>query len=126
MNLAVALFLGYVFHRVGDYLTQNDWMANEKTKRFLPALIHALIYSIPFIFLDLGFWWFGVFVTHFLIDRYRLAVWWIKLVNWNWESTNFGYDEQKPKWMSVWLMINVDNTWHLLINTFCILMAYTQ
>jgi hypothetical protein len=34
---------------MGDYLFQTSWMANEKTKRFLPALIHATIYSLPFL-----------------------------------------------------------------------------
>lgn len=26
-----------LLHMWGDYLTQSDWMANEKTKRFIPA-----------------------------------------------------------------------------------------
>jgi hypothetical protein len=36
-------------HLVGDYLLQSDWMANNKTKRSWPALVHALLYSLCFV-----------------------------------------------------------------------------
>jgi hypothetical protein len=45
MNLELALFLSIVFHLIGDYLTQNDWIANNKTKRNDVAFLHALCYS---------------------------------------------------------------------------------
>ncbi len=61
-------------HLVGDYILQSDWMANEKTKRFLPAAIHALVYSIGFlIFRPSPVAWLVICLSHFLIDRYRLA-----------------------------------------------------
>jgi hypothetical protein len=105
-----------VLHLLGDYIFQNDWMAQNKTKQTLPALIHALVYSLPFLLITSWKAWIVIFITHFLIDRFRLAVYWIKLVNWNWKSTNFGYGEQTPMFMSIWLMIIIDNTFHLLIN----------
>ena len=111
------LIIGLILHFVGDYLLQNDWMAQEKTKQHKAAFIHAFIYSIGFYFLVGFLGWLVIFFTHFLIDRYRLATYWIKLVNWNWQSTNFGFDNNKPLWMSVWLMIIIDNVWHILINT---------
>ena len=40
-----------VAHAVGDYLLQSEWMATEKTKRSLPALVHCLTYVLPFLFL---------------------------------------------------------------------------
>lgn len=118
-----------ILHLIGDYLTQSDWMADNKTKRFLPAAIHATFYSAPF--WVLRFWsikpslaaWLVIFVTHFLIDRYRLAryVAWAK----NWISPvrpdpisecPTGYGPTKPIWLAVWLLIVADNTLHLAIN----------
>ncbi len=117
----MSLALGFVFHLIGDYLTQNDWMANHKTKNSWVALLHAVIYSLPFLYLVPNLYWLIILVSHFFIDRFRLAVYWIKLVNWNWKSTNFGYDESKPQWMSVWLMIIIDNVIHICFNSLAIL-----
>ena len=117
MSIELALFIGLLLHLIGDYLTQNDWMATGKTKAHFPALVHATIYSIPFLLICPSPWWLVIYISHFLIDRYRLAVYWIKLVNWNWSSQNFGFGEEKPAWMAVWLMIIVDNTFHVLINS---------
>lgn len=63
-----------VAHLIGDYVIQSDWMANEKTKKLEVALLHAIVYAIPFVFL-LPSWWGLVFIvlTHAVIDRYRLA-----------------------------------------------------
>lgn len=81
------------------------------------ALAHAGIYSMPFFLLAPSFWWLLIFGTHFFIDRYRLAQHWICLVNWKWDGDNFGFSEDKPKWMSVWLLIIVDNTFHIIFNS---------
>lgn len=62
-----------ILHLVGDYVTQSDWMAQNKTKAHWPAFCHALVYSLPF--LAIGSWLavLVIFVTHFAIDRWRLA-----------------------------------------------------
>lgn len=61
-------------HLVGDYILQSDWMANEKTKRSLAAAVHALTYALPFLFLRPSLAAFAfIVVTHFVIDRWRLA-----------------------------------------------------
>lgn len=70
-----------VAHLVGDYILQSDWMASEKTKKSLAAAVHALVYTLPFLFLT--FSWKALLVicaTHFIIDRWRLAryVCWVK------------------------------------------------
>lgn len=62
-----------ILHLIGDYVTQSDWMANEKTKRFLPAFLHALVYSVPFLLIGTWAAVVVIFGTHFFIDRYRLA-----------------------------------------------------
>ena len=106
-----------LLHLCGDYLLQNDWMAVNKTKRHLPAFIHALIYSLPFLVLHPS-WaaWLVIFVTHFLIDRFRLAKYWVVFVNRVEDPGPFGYDKSKPDYMAFWLLIIVDNAIHLLIN----------
>ncbi len=118
-------YFGLLFHFIGDYLLQNDWLATKKTQSNFVAAIHAFIYGLPFLFVvgNPYIWLFVVVGTHYLIDRYRLAVYWIKLVNWNWRSTNFGYAADKPLWMSVWLMIIIDNTFHVLFNTLAIFLT---
>jgi hypothetical protein len=74
-----------LIHLWGDYITQSDWMAQNKTKAHLPAMVHALVYSLPFVFVGAvhrasfnpKLWdslpLFVIFASHFLIDRYRLA-----------------------------------------------------
>lgn len=106
-----------ILHLCGDYLLQNDWLAQNKTKRHLPALIHALIYSLPFLLLQPS-WaaWLMIFATHFFIDRYRLAKDLIIFINQVKDPGPFGYDKSKPDYMAFWLLIIIDNTCHLAIN----------
>lgn len=61
-------------HIVGDYLLQSDWMAREKTRRSVAAAVHALVYSVPFLFLGPSpLAWLAIAWTHFVIDCWRLA-----------------------------------------------------
>jgi hypothetical protein len=117
-----------ILHLIGDYVTQSDWMAINKTKEDGPAAAHALCYSLPFLLLT-GFSqhglaaWVVILFTHFVIDRYRLAryvVWaknWLGIGNRPWsECTSTGYPPGRPDWLCVWLLIIADNTMHLVIN----------
>lgn len=108
-----------IAHLLGDYVMQSDKMAQLKTKSHKWAFIHALIYSSAFVHLapSLGAW-LVIFGTHFLIDRYRIALYWIRFYN-GIPATNagpFGYDQGKPPYMAFWLMVIIDNTLHLTIN----------
>lgn len=70
-------------HFIGDYLLQSHWMATEKTKRSMAALVHVLTYGLPFLFLRPS--WLALFVivsTHFVIDRWRLARYVVWAKNW--------------------------------------------
>jgi len=132
-----------LLHLWGDYILQSDWMAQNKTKASLPAAIHAVCYSLPFWFLRPTLAaWLVILVTHFFIDRFRLAryVVWVKNFmspkgfvpaqwngqeqksyprrNWDWDSVadSGGYPPNSPAFMWVWLLIIADNTLHLTIN----------
>ena len=104
-------------HLVGDYILQSHWMATEKIKRWWPAFLHGLTYTLPFLFLTTDIWRLAIIAgTHMIIDRYRLAKWVARIKNWMF--TESGYPEETPAWLWVWLMIITDNTIHLLINHF--------
>jgi hypothetical protein len=117
-----------ILHLIGDYLTQSDWMAHNKTKAWWPAYCHAMVYSAPFWLLtglsERGLWaWLVIFSTHLFIDRFRLArylVWaknWLGPGNLPWKDCSAtGYRPDAPAWLAVWLMIIADNTLHLAIN----------
>ena len=113
-----------LLHLFGDYISQTQWMANEKVKKNVAAIIHAVVYSLPFLLLSPSFLAFLVImITHGLIDRYRLARYVIFAKNWitDWslkwsDCKNTGYPDTLPPWLGVWLMIIADNTMHLCIN----------
>jgi hypothetical protein len=133
-------------HLVGDYVLQSHWMATEKLKKSSAAFAHALVYTLCFLPIStspkaLAF----ILVTHFVIDRWRLARFacWLKnfLAPPGWASAPFqtnpprdqpprypawnypweecagtGYPKDVPTWLSVWLLIIADNTFHLICN----------
>jgi Protein of unknown function (DUF3307) len=113
-------------HLVGDYLIQSHWMASEKTKRWWPAIAHALTYGLPYLLVTQSPAALAVIVvTHVVIDHYRLARHVVYAKNllapkayrrpWS-ECTATGYPADVPAWLAVWLMIIADNTMHLVIN----------
>lgn len=129
-------------HLVGDYLLQSQWMANEKTRRWWPAIVHGTLYTVPFAFITQDWRALAVIgITHVVIDHYRIAKWVTWAKNWIapiriWrgdpEGARFGWDSYNPPWsdakrnagaptgtpayISFWVMVIVDNTLHLLIN----------
>lgn len=63
-----------VAHAVGDYILQSHWMATGKTKQSFAAAIHAITYTLPFIFITQSPGALAVICgTHFVVDRFRLA-----------------------------------------------------
>lgn len=43
-------------HLIGDYLIQSHWMATEKTKRWWPAIAHAVTYGLPYLIVTRSPW----------------------------------------------------------------------
>lgn len=114
-------------HAVGDYLLQSDWMAVTKTSKWSAALTHVGVYGLPFLFLTQSIPALALIVlSHLVIDHWRLArhVGWAKNFlaprsGWpkSWEECKgTGYSPDKPPWMSVWLMIIVDQIMHVTLN----------
>jgi Protein of unknown function (DUF3307) len=115
-------------HLVGDYILQTSHMAEQKVRSWAVALLHALVYTLPFTFITLSPWALAVICfTHALIDRYRLAHYVAMAKNiagdpghWRDYVTHSGYAASTPAWMAAWLVIITDNTMHLLTNYFAI------
>lgn len=110
-------------HMVGDYLIQSDWMAQEKLKRWWPAIVHAVTYGLPFLLITQSPAALLVIVgTHAVIDRYRLArhvVWFKNQLapkSFRPPHTATGHGADRPDWLAVWLLIIADNIIHVLIN----------
>jgi len=96
MNAAAVLAWFFALHMLGDYVTQNSWMAGNKLANAGVRFVHVLVYSLPFALLgylvpphsqlgafghsftvqaDLAFVWLflAVFIPHFLIDSKRFC-----------------------------------------------------
>ena len=66
-------------HLVGDYVLQNHVMADRKVRSWGWAGLHAVLYTLPFLFLTRDVWVLGFICgTHLIIDRYRLAGYWVR------------------------------------------------
>lgn len=111
-------------HLVGDYVLQSQPMADRKTTDIRWALIHGIMYTVPFLFLTRDWRALAIIAgTHTLIDRYRLAARWCRFYGTGtratgiWARWNTGAGVVPP-FLSVWLTIIVDNTLHLIINHF--------
>ncbi len=113
-----------ILHLIGDYVTQTDWMAKNKTSSIFIATLHSAIYSLPFLLLSPSILAIAViFGTHVAIDRFRLARFVIFAKNkvtepgllWV-DACKTGFHNDAPPWLATWLLIVVDNTMHLTIN----------
>ncbi len=112
-----------ILHLLGDFVLQNDWMANNKCRRCCATLCHVLVYSIPFLLIGSPAAVAVICVTHFFIDRYRLVRYVIWARNcwspqrqpWS-ECSATGFHQSVPEWLATWLMIIIDGTLHLACN----------
>lgn len=109
-----------LLHAVGDYITQNSWMAlNKKNKGlngFHACYVHCTLYSIPFFFIGSPLAVGAIFLSHFIIDRTHVVEHWVAFYNRGKADVNFGYPPERPLFLTLWLYIIVDNTFHLLCN----------
>lgn len=119
---------GFLAHLVGDYVMQSHWMATEKTKRWIPALAHAATYTLPFLLITHSLWALAIIGgTHAILDRYRLPKYLIWAKNQIGPKThrpalseavaNGGFGANVPAGLATAMLIVVDNTLHIAINT---------
>lgn len=103
--------LQFVLHLVGDYLIQNDWMAQNKKKLTLigelACQIHCITYSLPFLLIGSPLAVLVIYLTHYAIDRSKFVLWFMKVTG--------KQDFAKPP-MAPWGIISVDNTFHIVCN----------
>ena len=118
-------------HLFADYWLQNDWMALNKKKYFWIALVHAIVYTIPFLLLTKSILALSVIcITHAIIDHTDIVCKLNRIKNWDFKEnklvdsicgfptvTSFkdGYSN-RPIFIRVWLIIIQDNILHLIIN----------
>jgi hypothetical protein len=107
-------------HLLGDYILQTGWMAMNKKKKgwagHFACQVHCITYSLPFLLI--GSWQatLAIYVSHFLIDRYRFVE---HLISWRERTShlqNMGFPETLPPFVAVWLYIIIDATLHLACN----------
>jgi len=104
MTLFAWLLVG---HLVGDFLLQNRRMAEGKTTRWAPLLVHATAYTLSVTLLALlagGLSWRGillVFLAHLLLDRRGFVLFW---------ATRVTDSASVP-----WLVIMLDQVWHIVV-----------
>lgn len=101
-----------VGHLAGDYLLQNDWMAQNKKSSSFHCAVHCGIWTICVLgaLAIAGESWplwtaLPLFVTHFAQDRTQVINRYMAAVG----QSKFA---QPP--MSPWSMIVVDNVWHIV------------
>lgn len=129
-----------IAHLLGDYVLQNHVMATRKTSSSFWAAVHVALYLLPFLFLTRNPVALAIIGgTHFLIDRFRIARYWVEfwgvgcvgkaMVTFA-KVTSALADvfsgrtpmEPAPPFLAVWLLILVDNTFHMLINHFALML----
>ena len=136
--------LGYeslLAHLFGDYWLQNDWMACNKKIHLLPAVIHGIVYTLPFLLITQSITALLVIcITHILIDHTDIVGRFNQIKNWKFKQDNIILSEQlsngqqrasiielndgyygRPLFIRIWLIIIQDNALHLLINYLSIL-----
>lgn len=93
-------------HMIGDYLIQNDWMANGKKRYSWICAVHILTYLLPFLFTPLAWWQLAIIgVEHFTQDRTSFVPWIMRVKG----SAVFAQPPCGP-----WSVIVTDNIMHIL------------
>lgn len=121
-------------HLAADYYFQSDWMALNKNKCSIPCLVHCLLYTLPFLLLTQNILALTlIFATHFIQDRWgiiKYLIWYKNRIGPDWSYPSYDkcsvtgyYDDwtnecktARPKFITTWLYIISDNTYHLICN----------
>jgi hypothetical protein len=97
-----AIIMIYVFHFIGDFLLQTQWMSLNKSNDLKALTTHCIVYSIPFL-------WFGLKyaaingVLHFIVDYFTS------------KFTKRTAEDQN--WRLFFIIIGFDQMLHMIILT---------
>ncbi len=101
-----------IAHLIGDFLFQNDWMANGKRESSWICTVHVAAYMVPFLFIGLQWWQLGLIASqHWGQDRTKIVVWYLKVC---------GKGELTTAPLAPWSIIITDNICHL-VWIFCVI-----
>ena len=113
MNPAGSLAGAIIGHLVGDYLLQNDFLAQEKKRDSFVCALHCFTYTVSV--LAFSGWWqakigwelvaMAIFIPHFLIDRWGFVPWYMRKI---------GQEKFMGPPLGPWSIIVVDNVLHLV------------
>ena len=93
-------------HLIGDYLLQNDWMAQHKKKSSFRCFVHVLCYMAPFLLCGFAWWQLvAIAAQHYAIDRSNFVTWLMDFKGSHIFATNA---------CSPWSIIVTDNILHIL------------
>ena len=96
-----------VGHLIGDYVLQNDSMADAKRHSTRVCLTHCVFYTVCMSACNFWWlpWWGAVlcFALHFPVDRYPVVRFWMRANG----QSKFARD------MGPWSVVVVDNAYHL-------------
>lgn len=96
-----------IAHLIGDYLLQNDWMAQNKKKSSFACTVHVTLYCIPFLLTEFSFLSILlIYIQHWIQDR-------TTFVSWYCEKFSIFQSELKINTLP-WGHIIVDNVFHIV------------
>jgi hypothetical protein len=104
-----SLAFAVVGHLVGDYLIQNDFLAQGKKVSSPICAVHCALWTLAVLaFSGWWIWWVPIvlFVTHFAQDRGPLVRQYMHLI---------GQDKFAGPPLGPWSIIAVDNVFHLVV-----------
>lgn len=111
-----------ILHGLGDYIIQNDWMALNKKKLTwkgeLACQIHCITYSLPFLFIGGYLAVFFIYLSHYILDRTKLVDYFLCIKNGTFSTENFGFNKERPVFITIWVYIITDNLIHITCNYF--------
>lgn len=97
-------------HFVGDFVLQNDAMAQRKKTSHYWCSVHVLTYLMPFLLTGIGFWpLLLIGVQHWLQDRYGFVQWFMKQT---------GSEEFTKPPFAPWSIFVVDGIFHVVFIVF--------
>lgn len=109
-----------LLHLFGDFIVQNDYVALNKKKNtlkgWLYCLWHCTTYSLPFLLITGWRATTLIGISHFIVDKTNIVPHFLRLRNFAPDTKNFGFLQDRPFAITIWLMIFTDNSLHLILN----------